>query len=265
MTTSTPDTILKWPHLHMIRVPGGTFEMGSALENANDDEKPVHTVTVSDFELAQFPVTQVLWEAVMGEGSTPLRFEGPRRPVERVSWYDAVAFCSRLNHLEKLPFCYFSDEQCAHPYALEGELPNEGPVYYKPAHGAYRLPTEAEWEYAARGGPFRTQTEYAGTDRVKDAAWHDANSGEETHAVGLLQPNALLLFEMGGNVSELCWDRFYPKDPDKNSLGPGIHEFTVYRGGSLGSFMNSIRVSFRYAVYTDFRDGDYGFRLAKTV
>lgn len=267
MRISTPDTTLNWPHLHMIRVPGGTFEMGSISENAYDDEKPVHTVTVSDFELAQFPVTQALWEAVMGEGSNPSRFEGPRRPVEQVSWYDAVAFCNRQNHLENLPFCYFSDEQCAHPYALEGELPNKGPVYFKPAPGAFRLPTEAEWEYAARGGRLDTKTEYAGSGRVKDAAWHNDNSGDETHPVGLMQPNALGLYDMSGNVYEWCWDWYgeYQKGSKPDLVWPESGAVRVLRGGSWFVNYRFVRVSYRDNNLPDIRYVIFGFRLARTA
>jgi formylglycine-generating enzyme required for sulfatase activity len=266
MLRTTPKNT-RWPHLHMMHVPGGTFEMGSASENAYDDEKPVHTVTVSDFELAQFPVTQALWEAVMGEGSNPSHFEGPRRPVDQVSWYDAVAFCNRLNHFEKLPFCYFSDEQCSQPYALEGELPNKGPVYYKPALGTFRLPTEAEWEYAARGGPLDTKTDYAGSGRVKDAAWHSDNSGGETHPVGLLQPNALVLYDMSGNVFEWCWDwkDNYSPEAQTNPVGPWEGEFRVVRGGALlFSDVRNLRVSDRIDFNPDTRiDFGIGFRLAR--
>ena len=241
--------------------------MGSASENARDNEKPVHTVTVSDFELAQFPVTQALWEAVMGDGSNPSYFEGPRRPVEQVSWYNAVAFCNRLNHLEKLPFCYFSDEQCAQPYALEGELPNEGPVYFKPAPGAFRLPTEAEWEYAARGGSCQTKTEYPGSGRVKDAGWHSDNSSGETNPVGLLQPNVLGLYDMGGNVWEWCWDRYskYPSKVQTNPVGPSKGKSRVLRGGSWVENVRYVRVSVRNDLHPLNRVGDFGFRLARTV
>ena len=240
--------------------------MGSVSENAYDDEKPVHTVTVSDFELAQFPVTQALWEAVMGEGSNPSYFEGPLRPVERVSWYDAVAFCNRLNALAPLPFCYFSDELCTRPYTLNGELPNVGPVYYQPSPGAFRLPMEAEWEYGARGGPYQSETEYAGSDRRKDVAWYDDNSGGETDPVGLLQPNVLGLSDMSGNVREWCWDwkGEYSLEAQTDPIGPPDATFRVVRGGSWkNDLVRSLRVSLRLGNRPDNRDLNIGFRLAR--
>jgi len=241
-------------HLEMVFVQGGTLMQGS------------REVTLSDFELGKYPVTQALWEAVMGEGSNPSRFEGPRRPVERVSWYDAVAFCNRLNALAQMPFCYFSDEQCTRPYALEGKLPNEGPVFYKPTAGASRLPTEAEWEYAGRGGQFHTKTEYAGTDRVEDAGWYSKNSSSETNPVGLLQPNALGLYDLSGNVFEWCWDWYgddFPKGKP-NPVGPQKGEFHVVRGGAWINDNNYyMRLSNSYHYSLNNRTSRFGFRIAR--
>lgn len=266
MSIQTPNSTTKLPQLHMIQVPGGTFEMGSEGASAYDFEKPVHRVTVSDFELAAFAVTQAIWEAVMGEARNPSYFEGPRRPVEQVSWYDAVAFCTRLNAREQLPFCYFSDEKCTRPYALEEDLPNAGLVFYQPAAGAFRLPTEAEWEYAARGGPFYTKTEYPSSDRIKDVAWYDDNSSAETQSVGLLQPNALGLYDLSGNVREWCWDWHgdYAQSEQSDPNGPKESKFRVVRGGSwIIRIDRFLRVSYRYYLNPDDRLSIIGFRLAR--
>lgn len=255
MHTPVPYPTLNLPHLHMIRV-----EKGSFLREG-------HEVTVSAFELSAFPVTQALWEAVMGEGSNPSFFEGPRRPVEQVSWFDAVAFCNRLNAQEQWPVCYFSDENCTRPYALKGELPNQGHVFYKPTPRAFRLPTEAEWEYAARGGPFQTGTEYAGSDRVKDVGWCSDNSGRETHTTGLLQPYRLGLYDMSGNVREWCWDWYGAYEPKKQNdpIGPKKGRIRVVRGGSWNLWgVGNLLVSSRLYPTHPFLPGNgFGFRLAR--
>lgn len=136
-------------------------------------EKPAHQVLVSGFWMGKYPVTQRLWQAVMK--NNPSNFTGERRPVEQVSWNDAQEFLARLNQLTEKKF---------------------------------RLPTGAEWEYAARGGRFSQGYKYAGSDRANQVAWHEENSQDKTHEVGLLLPNELGLCDMSGNVWEWCGDLY---------------------------------------------------------
>ena len=155
-------------------IPGGTLDMGSRADDpkANDAEKNQRPgVQVAPFYLAPFQVTQALWKAVMGEENIPAHYKGDQRPVEKMSWHDAQSFIKTLNALTQA---------------------NRN----KAGLGAYRLPTEAEWEYAARGGPVDADYKYAGSDKLKEVGWYKVNSDGETHGVGLLMPNAMGLYDM---------------------------------------------------------------------
>jgi sulfatase modifying factor 1 len=165
----------------MLPVEGGTFNMGDEHGDLWEACRPVHKVTVSDFYIGKYPVTQALWKAVMN-GENPSRFKGDDLPVEQVSWEDAQSFVKKLNKM------------------TESSRP---PGYF------YRLPTEAEWEYAARGGKYLAEGyKYSGSDRLKDVGWFKNNSGKETKSVGLKYPNQLDIHDMSGNVREWCSDWF---------------------------------------------------------
>jgi formylglycine-generating enzyme required for sulfatase activity len=212
-----------------VRIPSGTFTMGSRASDAESHERPPHTVTISrPFYLATTEVTQSQWKAVMG--SNPSRFIGDGLPVEQVSWFDAQEFIRKLNARE--------------------------------ATTRYRLPTEAEWEYACRAGA----TGDEGGDRGS-TAWYDPNSGGSTHPVGRQQANAWGLYDMLGNVYEWCedWKGTYPSvevtDPRGPSEGPG----RVIRGGSWLVHSNRTRAEFRDVLPPDERRDDVGFRIVADV
>ena len=157
----------------MVKVQGGTFTMGATAEQGGvvtSDEKPAHEVTLSSFSIGQTEVTQELWEAVMG--SNPSYWKGSKLPVEQVSWNDCQEFVKKLN-------------------ALTGQK--------------FRLPSEAEWEYAARGDSQSRGYKYSGSNNIDDVAWYDGNS-DKTHAVATKQPNELGIYDMSGNVLEWCQD-----------------------------------------------------------
>ena len=198
----------------MIKVEGGTFTMGatSEMENPYDDEKPTHQVTLSSYYIGETEVTQALWKAVMG--SNPSYFKGDNLPVEMVSWDDCQTFISKLN-------------------ALTGKR--------------FRLPTEAEWEFAARGGNQSRHTPFSGSSRIDDVAWYDGNSGDETHPVKTKQPNELGIYDMSGNVWEWCqdWYDYYSSYAQTNPTGTGSCSFRVYRGGCRSSAPSSCRSSER--------------------
>ena len=229
----------------------------------DDDEKPPHRVNVNSFFMAEVPVKQELYRSITGK--SPSQFEGVNHPVENVSWYDAVAFCNQLNELLKLP----------KPYSGKDE---ETKCNFRCA--AFRLPTEAEWEYAARGGNVEThgraslpgnpqQFEYAGSNNLTKVAWYDKNNGYETKPVGLKYPNRLGLYDMSGNVDERCWDRYDPSYYDQcckngltpNPVGPENGPSRVLRGGSWGNYAGSSRVAYRIDYTPDSRWPDVGFRF----
>ncbi len=221
------------PHHEMIFVKGGEFMMGDD-ESEFDREKPAHRVRVNDFYMARYPVTQRLWEMVMG--NTPSRFEGDRRPVEQVSWDDAQAFIKKLNA--------FTQRQ-------------------------YRLPTEAEWEYAARGGVLSEGYQFAGSDKLKQVGWYTENSSGETHEVGQKYPNELGLYDMSGNVWEWCADWYgdYPQVVQTNPTGPTSGSHRVRRGGSWRHSAESCRVSNHNRNFDspDYRNNSLGFRVASSL
>ena len=214
----------------MIKVEGGTFTMGatSEMENPYDDEKPTHQVTLSSYYIGETEVTQALWKAVMG--SNPSYFKGDNLPVEMVSWDDCQTFISKLN-------------------ALTGKR--------------FRLPTEAEWEFAARGGNQSRHTPFRGSSRIDDVAWYDGNSGDETHPVKTKQPNELGIYDMTGNVFELCQDWYdsYSSYAQTNPTGAGSGSSRVYRGGCWGGSPRDCRSSRRRGITPGYSSIILGLRL----
>ena len=199
----------------MVYVEGGSFDMGATSEQGSDAydwEKPVHSVTLSDYYIGKCEVTQELWEAVMG--SNPSNFRGAQNPVESVSWNDCQNFIKKLNSLTGRTF---------------------------------RLPTEAEWEYAARGGNQSRHYKYSGSGNIGNVAWYYDNSGSRTHAVGTKSPNELGIYDMSGNVWEWCSDWYggYSAGAQTNPQGPSAGSGRVLRGGSWYNIAGHCRVSFR--------------------
>ncbi len=218
----------------MIEVPGGTFTMGATSEQgsvAYADESPTHSVTLSSYWIGQTEVTQELWAAVMG--SNPSYFKGDSRPVETVSWEDCQEFIAKLN-------------------VLTGEK--------------FRLPTEAEWEYAARGGKLGV-TMYAGSNDISSVAWYSDNSSNQTQQVGTKAANRLGIYDMSGNVWEWCQDWYgsYDAAAQTNPQGPAYGSSRVNRGGSWYFDARSCRVSNRHFAAPSLRDYfSVGLRLARS-
>ena len=217
----------------MIAVEGGTFTMGATEEqgsDAYDDESPTHQVTLSSYMIGKTEVTQELWEAVMG--SNPSHFKrGSTLPVEDVSWEDCQAFITKLN-------------------ALTGKT--------------FRLPTEAEWEFAARGGNKSRGYKYSGSNTLNNVAWYDDNSSNHTHTVATKAPNELGIYDMSGNVLEWCsdWDSSYTSASQTNPTGPDSGSWRMDRGGSWGDYARCCRVSCRGGSTPTNRYNNLGLRLA---
>jgi formylglycine-generating enzyme len=176
----------------MVFVEGGTFQMGS---NVGDlDEKPVHQVTVSDFYIGKYEVTQKEWVEIMG--SNPSHFKGDNLPVEKVSWFDAIEYCNKRSVQEGLNPVYSINGNTSPSDWTNGKI-----VANWDADG-YRLPTEAEWEYSARGGNKSRGFTYSGSNTIGEVAWYRDNSGRKTNSVGQKKPNELGIYDMTGNVWE---------------------------------------------------------------
>ncbi|MDX2072580.1 MAG: formylglycine-generating enzyme family protein [Haliscomenobacter sp.] len=250
----------------LIQVEGGSFNMGS---DDRESEQPIHPVTLSSFYLAEYPVSQALWLAVVG-GENPSNFPGPHRPVESISWYDAAAFCNQLSLHCGYASVYFSDSAFQKSLSLEAtqkiEYPNTIPVFFNPQAKGFRLPTEAEWEYAARGGNKSGGFRYAGGDKLDEVGWYDDNSHGETKAVGIKLANELGLYDMSGNVWEWCadqWDATYRGAPKDGSAWLGLKEDVgrVLRGGSWYFNPQDCRPSYRSYDPPSSRNNDVGFRV----
>ena len=218
----------------MIHVEGGTFTMGATSEmtEPSSDEEPTHQVTLSSYYIGETEVTQALWKAVMG--SNPSWFKGDNLPVEKVSWNDCQTFISKLN-------------------ALTGKN--------------FRLPTEAEWEFAARGGNQSRHTQYSGSSRIDDVAWYYGNSNDKTHPVKTKQPNELGIYDMSGNVDEWCQDWYdsYSSDAQTDPTGAGSGSLRVGRGGSWWGPPRACRSSYRNHGAHEGSCDNLGLRLALSL
>ena len=217
--------------IEMVKVEAGTFMMGatSEMKDPYDWEKPVHQVTLTnDYYMGKYEVTQALWQAVMG--NNPSHFKGENLPVETVNWNECQEFISKLNSMTGRKF---------------------------------RLPTEAEWEYAARGGKKSRGYQYSGSNSISDVAWYDGNSGSKTHPVGTKQANELGIYDMSGNVYEWCSDRYgpYSSSSQTNPTGAYFMSRRVGRGGCWDCNAWYCRSSFRNGSIPDSRDSGLGLRL----
>ena len=244
----------------MVQIPGGTFMMGALPDDgdARDSEKPRHQVTLTqNVEMSVYECTQGLYESVMG--TNPSRYNGSNLPVEQVSWCDAVLFCNKLSEMEGLEPVY----ELPKPFANDDWSKK---VKWNQNANGYRLPTEAEWEYCARGGEKHL---YAGSNNIDEVAWYWDNSGDTTYPVGQKKPNGYGLYDMSGNVWEWVWDS-WKRDNTSSSVTDPIHVDTsssnrVNRGGSWYCSARNTRISNRCGDGASYREGNLGFRILRTI
>ncbi|HOD54955.1 MAG TPA: formylglycine-generating enzyme family protein [Candidatus Cloacimonadota bacterium] len=231
----------------MVLIEGGTFRMGS--DSGLETEKPEHQVTVSSFYLNKYTVTQKEWYEIML--SNPSEVEGDYFPVENISWYDAIEYCNRKSIKDCLTPCY----------TINGK-----DVICNFDSNGYRLPTEAEWEFAMRGGNKTENYHHSGSDDIHEVAWFIENSEFSSHPIGTKKPNELGLYDMSGNVYEWCWDRFdfYTSEEKVNPKGPETGENRVFRGGSWSSKKEYCTVANRYYNQAEKNVFNIGLRLAKS-
>ncbi len=229
------DITIKDVKFSMIRVDGGTFIMGATQEQRDTkvDEQPAHVVTLSDYYIGETEVTNALWAAVMGNSPSHTSYNAPQMPVNMISWDDCMKFVNRLSTLTGLQFS---------------------------------LPTESQWEYAARGGNRTQKNLFAGSNNAKDVGWYKKNSRMEVKEVKQKKPNELGLYDMSGNVFEWCYDWYglYKDEVKSNPTGPNTGTQRVIRSGSCAAKERELRVSCRAANPPSSQFSAIGMRLAMT-
>ncbi|MGL1893959.1 MAG: formylglycine-generating enzyme family protein [Spirochaetaceae bacterium] len=235
--------------IEMVKVKAGSFNMGS--NEGDSDEKPVFKVTIiNDYFIGKYEVTQKEWNIIMEKN--PSSFLGDDLPVDSVSWFDAIDFCNKLSLKEGLSPAYF----------VSGS-----DIQIITDSNGYRLPTEAQWEFVARGGNTELDYKYSGSNKAGDIGWYGSNSGNRSHIVGTKQPNDLGIYDLSGNVWEWCWDLYgsYNNEAQIDPIGSSTGLFRVLRGGGWSSYAASLRSCDRINSGADSNIRIIGFRIVLPV
>jgi formylglycine-generating enzyme required for sulfatase activity len=240
------------PIVELVAIPDGRFLIGSHREENGrfDNEEPVHEVEISAFLCMKTLVTRRLYAAVAGSDPGWPKGDSDDRPINNVSWFDAVDFCNRLSERKGLVPCY---ERTG------------GEVKWHHEAGGYRLPTEAEWEYACRAGTYSRWSFGDDEEQLADHAWYGGNAGGEPQSVGRKKPNPWGLFDMHGNVWERCWNGFgtYEAMFEQDPAGPLYATHRALRGGSFADAARFLRSAVRFWIRPEGRNGYIGFRCVR--
>jgi formylglycine-generating enzyme required for sulfatase activity len=261
LTLLTSHSQSKNPLLQMATIDGGSFMMGSKDDNqiAETDEQKQHKVVINTFSINKFEVTVWEWKDYCKKTkkkmpATPAWGWNDNNPINNITWVEAIQYCNWLSKQDGLKPAY----------AIAG--PN---ITCDFAANGYRLPTEAEWEFVAKGGKKSKGYAYSGSNKIDDVAWHLKNSQKKPHVVGTKMPNELGIFDMNGNVWEWCWDwynkDYYKIEDTNNPTGPARGENKTVRGGSWDSQLNYLRNSNRVSTPPQKTHEFYGFRIARNI
>jgi formylglycine-generating enzyme required for sulfatase activity len=252
--------VRKLDPVEMIMVEGGSFVMGDPY--GNEDNKQLHRVTLSTFYIGKYEITNKQYEDVM----LNKLYEPDKNhyPVGDVTWFDAIAFCNRLSIIEALKPCYSQNGE-----SDPSKWNTKGTVICDWSANGYRLPTEAEWEYAARGGKKSKGYQYSGSDDLKSVGWYEGNSWNQKQKIGLKSANEIGIYDMSGNQWEWCWDwydaGYYSVSPEIDPRGPGTGQTRLLRGGNWCNAATLCRVSYRDYYSPCYGFNYYGFRLCRAV
>ena len=263
--------------LPAIFVEQGVFVMGCTEEQKPDcdgDQYPVHATKLTDFYIGKYEVTQAQWQTIMGDNPSSNQTCGSNCPVENINWYSMLIFCNESTladtSLGASQLVYFKDSALQNPWSLADYDGNgitlSDSIFIVWNKAGYRLPTEAEWEYAARGGNQTAGYKYSGGNQLDELGWFDANSGAETHEVGMKKPNELGIYDMSGNVWEKVFDRYGDVEPyhQCDPIGPEEGSNRVNRGGAYFYNAKDCINSSRYYNKPSRTSGSIGFRIARS-
>ncbi|MBN2829584.1 MAG: SUMF1/EgtB/PvdO family nonheme iron enzyme, partial [Candidatus Cloacimonetes bacterium] len=253
--------------IDMVFVPGDTFEMGGGEDALA--LQPIQAVSVSSFYIGKYEVSQIEWLSVMGD--IPARFQGENLPIENVNWYECIEFCNRLSELEGLTPCYSyynsGVDTRLWPAGWKEDSDKTNYVSCDWTANGYRLPTEAEWEFAAREGSRFNDLKYSGSNSLGKVAWYESNSKKKTHPVGTKSPNVLDIYDMTGNVWEWVWDFYetYTTEMKTDPHGPESGSSRLWHGGSWNDSGTYCRISYQNYGSNTLRREDLGFRVARNA